>query len=65
MLVLMRRKGQSIRVGRDVVFTVLGVAGENVRIGVAAPRTVTVDREEVFERKQREGGAPRSPSPVR
>ena len=51
MLVLMRRRGQTIRVGRDITFTVLSVAGENVRIGVTAPRELTVDREEVYERK--------------
>jgi carbon storage regulator len=54
MLVLMRRRGQVIRVGRDIRFTVLGVVGENVRVGVEAPREVTVDREEVYERKQLE-----------
>jgi carbon storage regulator len=54
MLVLTRRRGQTIRVGPDITFTVLSVAGENVRIGVAAPRELTVDREEVHERKVRE-----------
>ena len=54
MLVLTRRRGQTIRVGGDITFTVLSVAGENVRIGVAAPRELTVDREEVHERKLRE-----------
>ena len=58
MLVLMRRRGQTIRVGRDITFTVLSVAGENVRIGVGAPRDVDVYREEVYERRQRSDALP-------
>lgn len=61
MLVLMRRRGQTIRVGRDITFTVLGVAGENVRIGVAAPREIEVYREEVYERKLRRRPADEEP----
>lgn len=52
MLILTRRRGESIRVGDAITFTVLGVAGENVRIGVAAPRNIPVDREEIYERKR-------------
>lgn len=44
MLVLIRRRGQAIWVGTDVTFTILGITGENVRVGVTAPRDVTVDR---------------------
>ncbi|MGD9793757.1 MAG: carbon storage regulator CsrA [Acidimicrobiia bacterium] len=48
MLVLTRRANQSIMIGNDVVITVLEVRGDQVRIGIKAPRTVTVHREEVF-----------------
>ena len=52
MLILTRRPGQSIRVAEHITFTVLGITGEQVRIGVAAPRDIVVDREEVHERKK-------------
>ncbi len=52
MLVLMRRKGETIRIGEHVKFTVLGVTGGQVRIGVQAPRHIIVDREEVYERRR-------------
>lgn len=48
MLVLTRRPGESIRIGTDVTVTVLEVRGDQVRIGIDAPRSVTVHREEVF-----------------
>jgi carbon storage regulator len=50
MLILTRRVGESLMIGEDVTVTVLGVKGNQVRIGVAAPKTVTVHREEIFER---------------
>lgn len=49
MLVLSRRVGESIVIGSDVVVTVLEVRGDIIRIGVDAPREVTVHRSEVFE----------------
>lgn len=49
MLVLTRRSNQSIMIGTDIVVTVLEVRGEQVRIGIKAPREVEVHREEVFE----------------
>jgi carbon storage regulator len=49
LLVLTRRSNQSIMIGRDIVVTVLEVRGEQVRIGIKAPREVEVHREEVFE----------------
>jgi len=55
MLILTRRPQETIRVGDDVTITVLAVEGSKVRIGINAPRHITVDREEVHERKQREG----------
>ena len=54
MLILTRRPQETIRVGDEVTITVLGVEGSKVRIGINAPRHITVDRQEVFERKQRE-----------
>ena len=48
MLVLTRRANQSIIIGDDVVVTVLEVRGDQVRIGITAPRDVTVHREEVY-----------------
>ncbi|MBP9115107.1 MAG: carbon storage regulator CsrA [Acidimicrobiia bacterium] len=49
MLVLTRRANQSIIIGDDVVVTVLEVRGDQVRIGITAPRNVTVHREEVYK----------------
>ena len=54
MLVLTRRSNQSIMIGTDIVVTVLEVRGEQVRIGIKAPREVEVHREEVFEALARE-----------
>lgn len=48
MLILSRRTGESLMVGNDVVVTVLGVKGNQVRIGVTAPRDKGVHREEIF-----------------
>ena len=48
MLVLTRRKGQSIVIGDDIVVTVLDVKGDNIRIGITAPRDVQVYREELL-----------------
>ena len=54
MLILTRRVGESVVIGEDVTVTVLGVKGNQVRIGINAPKTVTVHREEIFERIKRE-----------
>jgi carbon storage regulator len=53
MLVLTRRTGESVMVGDDIVITVLDVRGDIVRVGIAAPRTVQVHREEVFQELRR------------
>ena len=57
MLVLTRRSNQSIMIGTDIVVTVLEVRGEQVRIGIKAPREVEVHREEVFDALARERSA--------
>lgn len=49
MLVLTRRTGQSILVGDDIVVTILELSRDQVRIGIRAPRSVSVHREEVYE----------------
>jgi len=54
MLILTRRVGETLMVGDDVTVTVLGVKGNQVRIGVNAPKDVSVHREEIYQRIQRE-----------
>jgi len=62
MLVLTRRSSQSIVIGKDIVVTVLEVRGDQVRIGVSAPRDVDVHREEVFLELQEANRSAASPS---
>jgi carbon storage regulator len=54
MLILTRCLGQTIKIGEDIEVVVLGVKGQQCRLGVEAPRHVVVDRLEVAERKQAE-----------
>lgn len=54
MLILTRRVGESLMIGDEVSVTVLGVKGNQVRIGVNAPRDITVHREEIYERIKQE-----------
>jgi carbon storage regulator len=68
MLILTRRVGETVMIGNDVTVTILGVKGNQVRVGVNAPRDVAVHREEIFERIKREeqdggGASPRTTAP--
>ena len=54
MLILTRRVGETLVVGDDVTVTVLGVKGNQVRLGVNAPKDVSVHREEIYQRIQNE-----------
>ena len=52
MLVLTRLLGETICIGEDVTVTELGIQGNQVRLGVAAPKAIAVDRQEIAERKR-------------
>lgn len=55
MLILTRRIGEVLRVGDEVSITVLGIKGNQVRIGIDAPKDVSVHREEIYQRIKNEG----------
>ena len=63
MLILTRRAGETVMIGSDVTITVLGVKGNQVRIGINAPKDVAVHREEIFERIQSEKKAEQGKKP--
>lgn len=54
MLILTRRVGEALMIGDDISISVLGVKGNQVRIGIDAPKDVAVHREEIFQKIQRE-----------
>jgi carbon storage regulator len=54
MLILTRKIGESLVVGNDITITILGVKGNQVRVGIKAPRDVAVHREEIFLRIQQD-----------
>lgn len=58
MLILTRRPGESIRIGHDITISVLDVQGKQVRLGINAPKNISVDREEVAIRKRSVSPAP-------
>jgi carbon storage regulator len=60
MLILTRRVGESLMIGDEVNVTVLGIKGNQVRIGVSAPKDVAVHREEIYQRIQQENSDKRA-----
>jgi carbon storage regulator len=63
MLILMRRPGESIHIGPNIVVTLVSLERNRARIGVDAPRDITVDREEVAEKKKNGIAPPARPGP--
>jgi carbon storage regulator len=58
MLILTRRVGESLMIGKDIVVTVLGIKGLQVRLGINAPKHVPVHREEIYDRIRAETAGP-------
>jgi carbon storage regulator len=54
MLILTRRVGETVIVGNDVAVTIVAVKGNQIRIGISAPKNVPIHREEIYERIRRE-----------
>ena len=64
MLILTRRVGETLMIGNEVTVTVLGVKGNQIRVGINAPKSVAVHREEIFERiKLEQAGTANSAQP--
>ncbi len=58
MLILMRRPGEAIHIGQNIVVTLISLERNRARIGIEAPREIVVDREEVVEKKRIENASP-------
>ncbi|TLY57571.1 MAG: carbon storage regulator CsrA [Gammaproteobacteria bacterium] len=65
MLILTRRVGETVMIGDDVTITVLGVKGNQVRVGINAPKNIAVHREEIYERIKRERQAEATEKPTK
>jgi carbon storage regulator len=65
MLVLTRRVGQAVRVGDDILVTVVSLQGKEIRIGISAPKDVSVHREEIYERIRQSGDGTARAAPPR
>jgi carbon storage regulator len=63
-LVLTRRPDESVRIGPDITLTVLGIRGNQVRLGIAAPKNVNVDRDGVHQRKLAQHTVASAPAPM-
>ena len=64
MLIITRRAGESIMVGDDIVVEVMEIVGNSVRIGISAPRSVPVYREEIYTPCATRTAPPRTPRPI-